>query len=133
MDVAIGVVDKTTDVAEATRKKLLQKLIYVSCSLQQRCEAQTPTPTQKLAGRETGVTQHRLRRLQQIVSVQGWVNLEPTVCRILNPIRGRLRNDFRPLLNRTARVTDRSSDRRPVAIVIRQDICLSHSTEGTAC
>lgn len=133
MDVAMAFVEQTTEVAKTTRLEYLQNVNFVAGSLHLCLKAQTPTPTQKLAGRETGVTQHRLRRLQQIVSVQGWVNLEPTVCRILNPIRGRLRNDFRPLLNRATRVTDCSSDRRPVAIVISQDICLSHSTEGTAC
>lgn len=78
-------------------------------------------------------TQHGSSRLPQIVSIQRRINLQCAFGRILDSVCRSFRDDFWPLLNRAARVANRSSDCRSIVPVIRQYIGLSHSAEGTAC
>lgn len=81
----------------------------------------------------TGAMQHGSGRLQQVVAVQGWINLQRAVGRVLESVCRCFRNDLRPLLNRASRVADRTRHRRSIAIVVGQNIYLPHSAEGTAC
>jgi hypothetical protein len=76
---------------------------------------------------------HGLSRLPQVIAIQSRINFQIKISSVLNPISRRFGNDFRPLLNRAARVADRSRNRSSVVTVIRQNLGLSHSTEGTAC
>lgn len=77
--------------------------------------------------------QHDLSRLPQVIAIQSGVNLQFPIGSGLNSICGGFGDDLGPLLNRTARVPDRSSDCGSVAIVIRQNITLTHGADGTAC
>lgn len=74
-----------------------------------------------------------LSRLQQVIAIQSGINFQLTVRSVLHSIGRCLRDDVRPLLNRAARIADRTRDRGSVAIVIRQNVSLSHAAEGTAC
>jgi hypothetical protein len=82
----------------------------------------------------TGAMQHGSSGLQhQVIAIQSWINFERTARGVLESVGRGLRDNLRPLLDRATRVADRSRNCGSIAIVIGQNVSLSHGAEGTAC
>jgi hypothetical protein len=71
--------------------------------------------------------------LPQVSAIQSRIHFQLALGRVLYPIGRSFWDEIGPLLNCAARVADRTRHRRSVIAVIRQNISLSHSPEGTAC
>jgi hypothetical protein len=111
----------------------------VQCAIAHEALRPYPDAPQQKAARSEDCSSanggHALRRLPQVVAIQNGINLQVAIGYILEAIRRSFRDGaiLWPLLNRAARVTDRTRDSGSVAIVISHHIALSHSAEGTAC
>lgn len=100
-----------------------------TCASSRAVETRAPV----LTGEVIRHSQRALSSLLQIIPIERRIDLQRTIRRILKPVCHRLRNDFGPLLNSATSDANRSRHGGSVAIVMGENVGLSHSNHGTAC